>query len=420
MDTSLPTKGKAFPPPGGLSALDRLAAFRITYVAVLAFVLLYVFSVKAAEIALRNRFQAAVSRAAEVDWREGSVVEQIRQRVGGLVSRSLWVRPGGVQVTAIVLGNDGSPIYVGALTAGGPEALDPNERAAEAQRVLPASVDVTVSVPHNSLVANAILVGYAAILLTGLYSYQRALASRQAALLEEAVQARDSAAGRAAEIERELDGVRQRLAETGAAGSEQAREIAALRGERAALREKLEALEQRERELLGQQTAGVDELHSEHQALEELLEEALSDLQEKDHEIQRLESTLKRASKDAAAAATARAREEDRLGLRLRTLYKNLEIDERAISDLVALRDETMKLKAEEALKRLSDDVETAGSRRKVGGLPPGVPIFELGYAGKGRIYYTHGGQRRLRVLCIGAKNSQNADLEYLSRIAKG
>jgi hypothetical protein len=419
MANSLPTKGKGFP-PGNLTALDRLASFRITYVAILAFVLLYVFTVRMTERVLRGRFQNAVTFVSRVDWQRGSVVEQIRQRVGTMEQRSLWVKPGGVQVTVIVMGNDGTPIYVGALTQDGPEPMDPAERAAEAQRVLPVSVDVSVAVPHNSLVANAILVGYATLLLTGLYFYQRAVANRQAALFAEAVGARDSAASRAAEIERELDGVRQRLAETGAAGSEQAREIAALRGERALLRGQLETLEQRERELLEQQTAGASDLHNEHQALEALLEEAVSDLQEKDQEIQRLESTLKRASKDAASAVSARGREQDRMGLRLRTLYKNLEVDDRAVSDLVGLGDETMKLKAEEALKRLSDDVETAGARRKVGGLPPGIPIFELGYAGKGRIYYTHGAQRRLRVLCVGAKNTQNADLEYLSRIAKG
>ena len=101
----------------------------------------------------------------------------------------------------------------------------------------------------------------------------------------------------------------------------------------------------------------------------------------------------------------------------MRTLYKNLEIDDRAINDLIALRNESMQLRAEEGLKRLSDDTDTASVRRKVGGLPPGLPVFELGFAGKGRVYYTHGSQRRHRILCVGAKNSQKADLEYLRRI---
>jgi putative component of toxin-antitoxin plasmid stabilization module len=101
----------------------------------------------------------------------------------------------------------------------------------------------------------------------------------------------------------------------------------------------------------------------------------------------------------------------------MRTLYKHLEIDDRAIQDMVALRDETMKLKAEEGIKRLVEDPESAAIRRKVGGLPPQLSIFELGFAGKGRIYYTRGKQTRYRVLAIGAKNTQKTDIEYLSRL---
>jgi hypothetical protein len=70
-------------------------------------------------------------------------------------------------------------------------------------------------------------------------------------------------------------------------------------------------------------------------------------------------------------------------------------------------------------LKRLSDDPETSLVRRKVGGLPPHLSIFELGFAGKGRIYFTQGRQRRFRVLSIGAKNTQKTDLEYLSRLPR-
>ena len=64
-----------------------------------------------------------------------------------------------------------------------------------------------------------------------------------------------------------------------------------------------------------------------------------------------------------------------------------------------------------------TDEPDTAAVRRKVGGLPPHLSIFELGFAGKGRIYYTKGEVRRFRVLAVGAKNSQKADLEYLSRL---
>ena len=47
----------------------------------------------------------------------------------------------------------------------------------------------------------------------------------------------------------------------------------------------------------------------------------------------------------------------------------------------------------------------------------PQLSIFEMGFAGKGRIYYTRGERSTFRVLAVGAKNTQNADLEYLSRL---
>jgi hypothetical protein len=156
------------------------------------------------------------------------------------------------------------------------------------------------------------------------------------------------------------------------------------------------------------------ELDQERQALEELLDEAMSDLDHKNEEIEQLEDSLKRVSKKKGGG---RQRDAEHLARRLRTLYKNLEIDDRAIDDMIALRDETMKLKAEEAIKRLGDEADNVAVRRKVGGLPPHLSIFELGFAGKGRVYYTRGRQRRFRILTIGAKNTQKTDLEYLSRL---
>jgi hypothetical protein len=124
--------------------------------------------------------------------------------------------------------------------------------------------------------------------------------------------------------------------------------------------------------------------------------------------------------KQAGKLAARSAKDAEQLSRRFAALYKQLEVDARAVDDIVALGDESLRLRAEEALKRLSDDPENTLVRRKVGGLPPHLSIFELGFAGKGRIYYTQGSARRFRVLAIGAKNSQNADLEYLSRLPKG
>jgi hypothetical protein len=417
MGKTLPSEGKRLPQPAGRSTatLDRLASFRVTYVAIFCFLLLYVFSVKGIELALGRYFRARIAEAVQVDPQAGSVVDQIQARVDAVVRGSAWAHIGGVRVTAIVLGADGTtPLYAGGRRIPPPLPEDP---LAEAQRLLPASAEVVVSVPHNSLVANAVLVFYAALLIQTLFLYERRRARDEDTRLAQALAERESTAARAAQIEAELADLTRQVDER--VEAEVSGELASLQAERAQLSEKLTALARREEELRAQTGQLQQTLASERAGLEEMLDEALADLSRKDESLRALEEKLQRAAQGKGEAAGPRSREIDLLGLRLRTLYKNLEIDDHALRDLIALGDEAMKLRAEESLKRLSDDVETAAVRRKVGGLPSHLTVFELGFAGKGRIYYTIGRQRRFRLLAVGAKNSQKTDLEYLSRLPR-
>jgi hypothetical protein len=400
--------------------VDRLASFRVIYAAIFAFTALYVFSVGAAEWLLQQHFESEVARAVDVDPSRPSdpgVVPAIRERLGDAVTRSPWVRIGRVRVLAFVYGADGVLIHPApdlATQGQGPEAA-----TREGTRVLPASFEVSVSVPHNSLLAVCILLVYAAALLWGLFLYTRSLARQEEARLREAESARDDAAERARRIESELGILRQQVTRVDPAETPHAEEIRQLRAERRSLQDKLASLARREEELSAKAARSM-ELDDEIHALEELLEESLRDLEQKDGEIQSLRNRVSKAERAESEPAPARERPSDQIERRLRTLYPNLEVDDRALRDLVALRNLTMQLKAEEALKRLSDEADNAAVRRKVGGLPPGLPVFEMGFAGKGRIYYTHGTTRRFRILCVGAKNTQKQDLEYLSRIVKG
>jgi chromosome segregation ATPase len=240
------------------------------------------------------------------------------------------------------------------------------------------------------------------------------VARREGLRLTAAVAARDASAERAREIETELGRIQERLRKVEPGERAQAEEIRRLENERESLRRKLEQLAEREAELRAG-AARASELDEERRALEDLLEEAVEDLSVKEREIQDLQGRLERAAR--APASRGRGRAAEHLERRLRTLYKSVEFDDRVVQDLLALGDETQRLRAEEGIRRLADDPETAAIRRKVGGLPPQLSIFELGFAGKGRIYYTRGRQQRYRVLAIGAKNTQKTDLEYLSRL---
>ena len=424
MANSLPQKGKDFPrvaEPTAARGVDRLGSFRVIYAAIFAFAVLYVFSVEAAQWLLQRHFEAIVAEDVSIDATRApatGVANEIRRSLRQNVTRSAWVRIGRVRVLVFVYGADGVLIHPAPAVL--PGVIDPGAVTREASRILPASYELSVSVPHNSLLAVGILMSYAATLLWALFLYTRSVGRQEEQRLLAAEAAHQAAAARVERIEQELDRARREAGEIDPAETPHAEEIRQLRAQRTALQDKLAGLARREEELSARAARSL-ELNEELHTLEDLLDESLRDVDEKNSEIERLQLRVRKAEKTAPSAGKGAraAREADHLGRRLRTLYKNLEVDERALADLVALRDQTMQLKAEEALKRLSDEAENAAVRRKVGGLPPGLPCFEMGFAGKGRLYYTQGRSRRFRLLCVGAKNTQKPDLEYLSKVVR-
>jgi hypothetical protein len=405
----------------GQMAGERILSFGVIYAAIFVFLILYVFSVRFAEYSLDEHFQALAIEAVNITELDRPIALQIQQRIHERIETSRWVTWGGVEAATLVLANDGiSWIYVNGRIVPQPEGLDPTDVLREAIEMLPANVDVNVSVPHNALLANGILIAYASILLQCLYLYNRAASRRHGRQLESALSVRDQAANRAAQIESELEATRERLETLEPSERAHSEEIHSMQAERRSLQAKLAALSSREEELRGKADRAI-ELAEEVHALEDLLDEAGTDLESKDSEINDLESNLKRAATSLgnkqSKEGRSQARAGEQLGKRLRTLYKTLEVDDRAIHDLVGLGDENLRLKAEEKLKRLSEEADNVAVRRKVGGLPEHLSIFELGFAGKGRIYYSRGKQRHFRILAVGAKNSQDSDLEYLRRL---
>ncbi len=398
-------------------ALDRLKAFRIVYVGIFAYVVLSVGAIDVGERLLQSHFEAVIADAVRVSPAQGSIVTQIQQRLHQAINASVWTRILGVRVIPIVLGADGrTPIFLGGTTLPPPPSSNPTSAFDEADRLLPVMATVSVTLPLDSLLSGSVWVALGMMLIPLLFRHSRSIALREEELLNAAMASRNASAERAVSIQTELDKVRNRLAELEPAERAHAQEVSVLESERSALRTKLKELESREQELRKRVTSSTD-LETEREALEDLLDEAVQDLEQKEGEIRGLQENLKRAAKGTSTAA-GKTKITEQLSKRLRALYANLEVDDRALRDMASLGNEGMRLRAEESLKKLDGDVETAGSRRKVGGLPPSLSIFELGFAGKGRIYYTRGKQRSFRVLAIGGKASQKSDLEYLSRLS--
>lgn len=395
---------------------ERITAFRGVYVAIFAYIVLAVVLLDGTQRALTAHFQTVVEDATRVSPGAGRVVPLIQDRLTVGIAQSRWTRVMGVRANAIVLGADAStPIYLNGRTLAPPPQIDPNGALREAMRLLPAISTVEVSVPLDSLLAGCIWVGLGGIIVPLLFLQQRRLGRREEALFEAALATRDATVARARTIQGELDKVQHRLARLEPVERAHADEIQKLQDERAELHGRLQALSDREDSLRGT-TLTAEDLEHERTALESLLDEAVADLDVKEREITDLQERLQSAAR-ASPSGRGRARAAEQLGKRMRTLYPGLTFDARAIDDIVTLGDETLRLRAEEALKRLESDQENATVRRKVGGLPAQLSIFELGYAGKGRIYYTKGKGQGFRVLSVGGKASQKSDLDYLRKL---
>ncbi len=404
----------------GQNTRYRFGAFAVFSIGLFVLLVAYFMSVRFLEAALDREIQARVDRAIVVTNFDLPLIQQMKARINSAVRDSEWVSLGGLRVTTLVLAQDGITwLYVdGHGRRISPEGLAPVDMLAEWMDYLPATAEVTVTLPHGALLSNGILITLTVVLLQFVYLANRRQSGKESQRLNEALQIRDRAAQRTEEIESELAETRSRLSEIEPIEREHSEEIDALQSERESLQQKLSNLAAREESLRGRAEQAVD-LAQEVRALEDLLEEATDDLDSKDGEIGQLEQRLKRAFKSSDKAANARTKAAELIAKRFRTLYKTIEVDDRAINDITSLGDESLRLKAEQSLKRLAEEADNVAVRRKVGGLPAHVQVYELGFAGKGRIYYTRGKSRRFRILLVGAKNTQPTDLDYLSRLPK-
>ena len=86
----------AVDPPEQASPLERLAAFRFTYLSIFIFLAAYAFTMEGFEGLMSQQFQAAVLSAADVDPTDGPVVARIQEGIEEVLRESRWIRFGGV------------------------------------------------------------------------------------------------------------------------------------------------------------------------------------------------------------------------------------------------------------------------------------------------------------------------------------
>ncbi|MBW2401156.1 MAG: hypothetical protein JRG80_18155 [Deltaproteobacteria bacterium] len=402
-------------PSAAQFSADRVTSVLFVSGAILLFLSSFLVSMRAVERFLQPHFEEIANESIQIAASPRPPGEAIRDNLVETVENSAWVRVWGVKVDVTVMARDGRTwLYLkGRPREGSDRSRDPKTLTRIHAKLLPATATVAVSVEHKTALFVSILMVYAAIFVTVFFIHNVNVVDRHVRVVKGARESRDRAANTAKRIEGELDAVRAQLREVEPAAEQDREEIARLHSEQQKLRARLDSLATRERELRGQADRATV-LEEDSRVLEEILEEATVNLAEKDAEIRELAQTLKRSDKGTSAAAR-KSKASESLAKRLRTFYPQIDIDDRAIDDIIALPDESTRLRAEECVKRLAEDADNLGYRRKVRALGNQLPIYELGFAGKRRLYYAKLQNGRFRVLVIGAKNTQRSDIDYLA-----
>lgn len=159
-----------------------------------------------------------------------------------------------------------------------------------------------------------------------------------------------------------------------------------------------------------------DDLISEIDSLEKRLAENLRLQEAQQAEIQAFKEKIALFEKDQRHEGKGRQKTSAAFQKRFGALYKNIQVSERAVEGFVDLTEE-MRLRAEEVIHQLNAAPDLVTVKRKVFGKKNRETVLEVVFAYKGRLYFRRGVDRRLEILAIGTKNSQERELEFLASL---
>jgi hypothetical protein len=253
-------------------------------------------------------------------------------------------------------------------------------------------LSVAVQIPRNAWTANAILAFYILLFTLVLYvAYQRSRSSarRQDQLNQETL----------ARAHDELQGAQRQLSQVTEREQTYVNKIKFLKTD-------LEAASHRMR-------ATEDEALAEMETLENKLHESVTIKERLESEVRRLTDELGRMDTPRAIPFRKKRKEINRISKRFRTLYKNLDVQPRAVEGFLNLQSD-LQLRAEEFIHNMNQGANRPPVKRKVFSRKGPETAFECEFAYRGRIYWKPGPGNKTEILAIGTKNSQAKDLAYL------
>lgn len=303
----------------------------------------------------------------------------------------------GFAVRVSVATSSGKLIYPPTIENLETGSSDPRNIAMENFAMLSAGLTVHVEamLEHNRLISNSVLGGYVFVALVVLLIHYRS-------------------AGR--KISREEDLRNREMSRLAALDHSKTTRLTELQQQQESMEAELGKLKSSLQDERKRAERNEDELIGEIESLEKQLAENLGLQEAQQAEMQLFKEKLSSFEKEQRREDRGRQKASAALQKRFATLYKNLLVSERAVDGLAELNEE-MRLKAEEVVHQLNADPDLVTVKRKVFGKKNRETVLEVVFAYKGRLYFRRGPDRRVEIVAIGTKNSQERELEFLASL---
>lgn len=381
----------------------KYLSFKIFILCILLPPILYIFSIQSMESHLKRRYAKKIADLYTGDTRplfDGSV--RLKDAINNNINRYLQskaILSWGVKANVTVTTKKNTILYPTVFNDDENSILphDPMQVAADNYNLMHEGlvVNVDLILEHNTLISNAILAFYICVSILMLYFYYRGGVKKTS---EEDTE-KETKIAHLLESEKNRIGKLKNLIKV-----KQKLISEIIKIKRKLVNERIRA------------SKNEDDLIKEIVALEENIDENIALQKEKQEEINALKEKIKLFEKEMRKENKQTTNSYNTVRKRLKTLYKNISVNKRAINGFLDLTDD-MKIKGEEIIHKLNDDQGLVLVKRKVFGKKGRATVQEVIFAYKGRLYFHKKKDSQIEILAIGTKNTQVKDLEFLDNI---
>ncbi|HUV60090.1 MAG TPA: hypothetical protein VMW09_08260 [Desulfatiglandales bacterium] len=399
-------------------------SFRIIFICIFLPPILYIFSVQILEGYLQNSREKDVKNVIIQDYEalyDGrySIKEEIHNNIDRFLGNDT-LQPLGVITKIVVTSKKGELLYPyfweegdmsfnkqGEFGGNNSESLDYIKIAEKNFQILNdgLTVSIDVKVKHNSWLTNSILILYLFSSILLLYWHYKKRVREWVATRENEKKRIDFLSKKLDESEKTMEGLSRKEKDYITKVEKFKHDKDNLESEVVHLMDEVEIQKKKSLE--------IDEILDEMERLEEDSKKNMALKEEKEREITQLREEINQLKMIEEQGAKKRKKEIDSVEKRFTVIYKKLIFNKKALEGYIHLTQD-FQLKAEEIIHRLNQDDSLVNIKRKFFSKKGKLHIFETIFSYSGRIYFKKRDDKRIEIITIGTKNTQEQDITFI------